>query len=1743
MKNLNSSNQNEGKEEEKMEKKSKKNGIILACAIAIVTAVSAATMSIVDNRAQIASVEESSKEQLTGTTQVNIAEYAKMNIYGNKYTSSGNTYIYTGDEVEISLTTTSSVGSNFDRNRSYYKLIVDGETLSNNFALTDSYVIDTAGTKTIQMKTYFINIGDNNYYSDSSPVVTITLDQAAPVFKTVNNYDTKSINGIVFVSDDAQISSIKYWYNASSYSFSGTGTSLTIDKPTASLIIIGNELGERTGYYKITVTDIVGNSTSVQFRVASSVTTDLSLYCNGVKLKSYDSTGTVYYVSRYDEDCIITAGAGCAGIRATLYVDNLGYYEEYNHDGYIYTYYVESEDGLTYFEAYDSDENYSYRVAVGYLDYMEYPSIVINGETKSPNTKGNVYYYNSNLNIVRSTGNTSVNNMSPTSINYVEVGDTGNENSTSGDSLTLSKDNSEINNRTLKVYLSQNGTYLGESETSEPVYVYIDTDAPTGSVSFVSSTNKSITVGTNFSDTGSGIGEIKYRYIKNGSSWPASTVGWETASLNSSNQFTIQGLDANTQYLIQVKAIDRAGNEYLAGLGAGANARTLNNPKIYVNGEELDQNTSSNPYYYPAGTEITCIGGQLSIDDSNGEGVTYGDTSYTLNAQGLYYIGLVNAGLNSYSVCVYIDATDPDDGDPTIQASTTHSMYVTFGQDDGESGIEKTEYRIKETSSGTWSEWKTMVLDSSNSFTIDGLKSNTVYYVQTRATDKAGNQGVSGTVDEKTKQLEVTFNTEESDSIVFPKNVNYGEAYGTLGTPIRTGYTFNGWYTSSSGGNLVTSSTIVSNEESHTLYAHWTINSSTLGIYPNGGRWNNSGYNQFFTQNYGTTLSVPNPTITNYTATFNGNNGTPSVSSITTTKAFSSWTSDGNAGSLSGTTFTFGSAANGGGGLTANWTGNYTITLPSATRAGYIFKGWYTASSGGTRIGGSGDTVTLSSNVTYYAQWGDTAAPEVGVPEVAASNPIASSNPTTYKTAQITVKQITSVNKIAKIEYGLAQIDANSSTIESDTKANAVWYQDPNWTLGNWTGSSSSSYTFSELNPTTGKIYTVIVKVTDEAGREGESDVLNLKDYNVGIGLYTVSYHANGGTGTTLAQTKQYGVNLTLRQNGFAAPTGKVFKEWNTASDGTGQPYAAGGTYTANSSVTLYAIWKQNNFDLTVVKATNDPGINSISIDGYTGTTATIGYGTSVTIRATLNAGYTFNRWVSSNTNLVANSPVNDDNYKTYTFTMPAGNVTLTASSTANTNTRYIVKHYQMNLDMSNYTEVESDRQILTGTTGATITPATKTYAGFTSPNTQTTTIAGDGNTVVSYYYTRNTNTAYKVNHYIMNTDMSNYTLNETENKTGTTGASVTPGVKTYYGFNSPSTQTKTINGDGSTIINYYYSRKTPTITFNANGGTVNPTSKTVTYGSTYGDLPMPSRTGYTFKGWYIETSFTNKVESNTGVSNADNHTLYAKWEANQYIVQFNVNVDTNKNPNGGSVNPTSKTVTYDSTYGDLPTPSAAGYTFVGWFTAATGGTQVKKDTAVQITSTQTLYAHWTVDDYGITTDNTGGSVSPANPTTYTVETETFTLKNPTKQGYDFAGWTGTGLSSASSSVTITKGSTGNRSYTATWTPGIVNYKTQLYVMNTNGTYDLTERTAQGRTESMIKISDVPNISNYIDINNTSNDIGFTLHTSSDLTKQVEIKPDGSSVFTVYVDRNQYSLTLNKGEGIDSVTGAGTYYY
>ncbi len=158
------------------------------------------------------------------------------------------------------------------------------------------------------------------------------------------------------------------------------------------------------------------------------------------------------------------------------------------------------------------------------------------------------------------------------------------------------------------------------------------------------------------------------------------------------------------------------------------------------------------------------------------------------------------------------------------------------------------------------------------------------------------------------------------------------------------------------------------------------------------------------------------------------------------------------------------------------------------------------------------------------------------------------------------------------------------------------------------------------------------------------------------------------------------------------------------------------------------------------------------------------------------------------------------------------------------------------------------------------------------------------------------------------------------------------------------------------------------TVSFDAAGGTVSPVSKTVTFDAAYGALPSVSRTGYSFAGWTLDGV---AVMAETICATPSNHTLVAMWTPNEYTVSFNAN--------GGTVSPALKMVTFDATYGALPTPEFEWHSFRRWLL---NGVEVDAATIVKTAANHTLVADWNI---GI-----GGGVW-----TYPAEGEPIVLNEP----------------------------------------------------------------------------------------------------------------------------------------------------
>ena len=324
--------------------------------------------------------------------------------------------------------------------------------------------------------------------------------------------------------------------------------------------------------------------------------------------------------------------------------------------------------------------------------------------------------------------------------------------------------------------------------------------------------------------------------------------------------------------------------------------------------------------------------------------------------------------------------------------------------------------------------------------------------------------------------------------------------------------------------------------------------------------------------------------------------------------------------------------------------------------------------------------------------------------------------------------------------------------------------------------------------------------------------------------------------------------------------------------------------------------------------------------------------------------------------------------------------------------------------------------------------------------------------------------------------------------------------------------------------------------------------------------LPTPTKTGYTFAGWYNgETKFVAKVMP------SENLTLTARWTANtntDYTVQHHyetltggydvetvpmtgttgeqtmavvkdkagftagtvtqttiaadgstvVKIYYTRNSytltwdmNGGKENATGYTTGTVKFGADINKPSEdptkTGYTFAKWDKYTDGMTMPANNL--------TVTAQWEVVNYSISYNLNGGTVKD-NPNSYTVESN-ITLKNPTKEGYTFVGWSGTDISGTEKAVTI-KNATGNREYTANWT---ANQYTITF--NTDGGSEVAPITQDYGTAII-----------------APKDPTKTGYTFAGWDKEIpEAMPAENMTITAQWKINQYTITFNTAGGSD----------
>ncbi|WP_230496021.1 InlB B-repeat-containing protein, partial [Pseudoneobacillus rhizosphaerae] len=748
----------------------------------------------------------------------------------------------------------------------------------------------------------------------------------------------------------------------------------------------------------------------------------------------------------------------------------------------------------------------------------------------------------------------------------------------------------------------------------------------------------------------------------------------------------------------------------------------------------------------------------------------------------------------------------------------------------------------------------------------------------------------------------VSFNS-NGGSAVAPVTTNPNTTISAPTPPTRTGYTFNGWFKEASLTSEWNFATDKVTQDT-TLYAKWTINQYTVSFNSNGG-----SAVAPVTTNYNTTISAPTPpTRTGYT--FNGwykeaglttgwNFATDKV--IQHTTLYAKWT-------INQYTVSFNS--NGGSAVTPVTT-NYdtTISAPTPpTRAGYTFNGWFKDAGLSTVWNFATDKVTQ--DTTLYAKW--------------------------------TINQYT-VSFNSNGGSAVAPVTTNYNTsISAPTPPTRTGY-----TFNGW---FKEAGLMTEWNFATDKVTqdtTLFAKWT--------------------INQYTVSFNSNGGSAIAPVTTN-YNTSITAPTpptrtgysfNGWFKEAG-LSTVWNFATDKVTQ------------DTTLYAKWTINQYTVSF----NSNGGSAV-------TPVTTNYNTSISDPTPpTRTGYSFNGWfkeaglttewnfatdkVTQDTTLYAKWTINQ---YTVSFDVDGGNVI--ASQTVNHGDK----------------AVEPAQPTKTGFT----------FAGWYTDNKYTTQFDFANTSITSnktiyvkwsinqYTVSFNSNGGSAVTPVITNYNTS-ITAPTPPTRTGYTfnGWFKDAGLTTEWDFATDKVTQDTALHAKWTINQY-------TVSFNSNGGS-GVTQITTNYNTSITAPTPPTRTGYTFNGWFKEAGLMTEWNFATDKITQDT-TLFAKWTINQYTVSFNSN-------GGSAVAPV--TTNYNTSISAPTPPTRTGYTFNGWFKEA--GLITEWDFATdKVMQDTTLFAKWTINQYTVSFNSNGGSA--VAPVTTNYNTSISAPTPPTRTGYTFNGW------------------------------------------------------------------------------------------------------------------------------------------
>ena len=443
---------------------------------------------------------------------------------------------------------------------------------------------------------------------------------------------------------------------------------------------------------------------------------------------------------------------------------------------------------------------------------------------------------------------------------------------------------------------------------------------------------------------------------------------------------------------------------------------------------------------------------------------------------------------------------------------------------------------------------------------------------------------------------------------------------------------------------------------------------------------------------------------------------------------------------------------------------------------------------------------------------------------------------------------------------------------------------------------------------------------------------------------YKVIYNANYGTGTTATQTMTYDKDMNLSSNGFMS-TGRTFVGWNTNEFGTGTAYTDGQSVknlTATNGGTV-TLYAQWQKNRYKTTIDNNNGDSVYSFESE--------FGTLNALTIPKKTGYDFAGWTNSNGSnrlgsVRIDTYIKDDksyNCPIYPYKYAGGDAT----------------------SYGNFEIIESSADNPSNLKYETKINATSVYQ------------AHGMNSYVGFYTARGSY-SYKSNTEYIHTFL----------------AKLPKGTRVQLAYNNLGTNptiTWLTSPYGTGEWEYY------------------------TYRAKLGEGASDLAIGYIFihsiddnvlkapfswnLAWSKIIEIGNDSKTHAYVTDAANTTLTANWSLHDYSISFDTN-------NGILIGTTPSSYNIESSDVALPTPSRDGYTFGGWYENSNFSGSAVTKISKGSTGDKKYYAKWIPNTYSIAYNLDGGSASTSNPTSYNLNTNTFTLNNPTKTGYSFKGWT-----------------------------------------------------------------------------------------------------------------------------------------